>query len=70
MVDVWYDFEMETIMLPLQGDIFDNQSTTTQDDAYLDSKENGLWGHCLTRRIFDVKIFNLPAKPSKTLSDP
>ena len=47
-----------------------SNSTTTDDDARLDIKANGLWGSRFNRTFFDVKIFNPHAKSCpKTIKD-
>ena len=70
MDEVCFDVDIEPTLQPMQGESFDNKTTTTEDEARLDIKANGLWGHCFTRYFFDVKIFNPLAKTSKKLNDP
>ena len=70
MDEVCHDVEIEPHLQSLQSESFDNRSTTTEDDARLDIKANGLWGSRFTRTFFDVKIFNPHAKSCpKTLKD-
>ena len=38
-----YDVELEPKLQPLEGESFDKKNTTTDDDARLDFKANGLW---------------------------
>ena len=64
MNEVYHDVEIE----PLQGDSFDNNSTTTEDEARLDIKSNGVGDRVLTEfSFFDVKIFNPQIKRSRKL---
>ena len=42
----------------MQGETFALKSTTTDDDARLDIKANGLWESRFNKTYFDVKIFN------------
>ena len=68
--EVCHDVEIEPKLQSLEGEIFRNKTTTTEDDARLDSKANGLWGGRFSRTFFDVKIFNAHAKSCpKTISD-
>ena len=65
--EVCHDVEIEPKLQSLEG----NKTTTTEDDARLDIKANGLWGGRFSRTFFDVKIFNNPHAKSypKTISD-
>ena len=64
------NFEKEPKPQPLEGENFHNKTTTTEDDARLDIKANGLWGGRFSRTFFDVKIVNPHAKIChKTRSD-
>ena len=56
--DVCNDVEIEPKFQPLEGETFDNKSTSTQDEARLDIKANGLFDSRFCRIFFDVKIFN------------
>ena len=56
--DVCNDVEIEPKLPPLEGETFDNKSTSTDDDARLDIKANGLFDSRFGRTFFDVKIFN------------
>ena len=58
MNEVCHDVEIEPKLQPLQGESFVNISTTTEDEARLDIKANGLWGSRFSRAFFDAKIFN------------
>ena len=60
--DVCHDVEIEPHLQPLQGETFALKSTTTDDDARLDIKANGLWESRFNKTYFDVKIFNPLAK--------
>ena len=62
MKDVCFDVEIEPKLQPLEGESFENKTTTTEDDARLDIKANGLWESRFSRTFFDVKIFNPHAK--------
>ena len=67
MNEVCHDVEIEPKLQPLQGESFVNNSTTTEDEARLDIKANGLWGSRFSRAFFDVKIFNSQAKTLRKL---
>ena len=67
MSEFCFDVEIEPKLQPLQGERFVNSSTTTDEDARLDVKANGLWGSRLSRIFFDVKVFNPHAKTSRRL---
>ena len=67
MNEVCHDVEIEPKLQPLQGESFVNNSTTTEDEARLDIKANGLWGSRFSRNFFDLKIFNPHAKTSRKL---
>ena len=70
MDDVCHDVQIEPKLQSLDGEIFSSNSTTTDDDARLDIKGNGLWGSRFNRTFFDVKIFNPQAKSCpKTIKD-
>ena len=60
--EICFDVEIEPNLLPLQGESFANKTTSTEDDARLDIKANGLWDSRFTKTFFDVKIFNPFAK--------
>ena len=67
MNEVCHDVEIEPKLQPLQGESFVNNSTTTEDEARLHIKANGIWGSRFSRAFFDVKIFNPYAKTSRKL---
>ena len=67
MSDVCFDIEIEPKLQSLQGERFVNNSTTTDEDARLDVKTNGLWGSRFSRTFFEFKIFNPHAKTSRRL---
>ena len=70
MDDVCHDVQIEPKLQSLDGDIFSSNSTTTDDDARLEIKANGLWCSRSNRTLFDVKIFNPHAKSCpKTIQD-
>ena len=70
MDDVCQDVQIEPKLQSLDEEIFSSNSTTTDDDARLDIKENGLWGSRFNRTFFDVQIFNPHAKSCpKTIKD-
>ena len=58
MKEVCYDVEIEPKHQPLEGESFVHKTTTTEDEARLDIKANGLWDSRFCRTFFDVKIFN------------
>ena len=43
MKDVCFDVELEPKIQSLEVESFDNRTTTTEDEARLDIKANGLW---------------------------
>ena len=47
-----------TQMRPLKGESFVHKTTTTEDEARLDIRANGLWDSRFCRTFFDVKRFN------------
>ncbi len=53
-----YDVEIEPKLQSLQGESFPKKTTSTDDDARLDIKANGLWDTRFSKTFFDVKIFN------------
>ena len=61
MKEVCFDVEIEPKLQPL-GESFHYKTTTTDDEARLDIKANGLWESRFCRTFFDVKIFNPLAK--------
>ena len=65
MNEVCNDVEIEPQLQPLQGGSFVNNSTTTEDEARLDFKANGLRGSQFSRAFFDVKVFNPKPKHRK-----
>ena len=68
--EVCHDVEIEPKLQSLEGKSVHNKTTTTEVDARLDIKANGLWGGRLSRTFFGVKIFNPDAKSCpKTISD-
>ena len=58
MKEVCYDVAIEPKLQPLEGESFVHKTTTTEDEARLDMKANGLWDSRFCRTFFDVKIFN------------
>ena len=70
MDDVCHDVQIEPKLQTLDGKICSSNCTTTDDDARLDIKANGLWGSRFNRTFFDVKICNPHAKSCpKTIKD-
>ena len=67
MNEVCHDVEIEPKLQPLRGESFVNNSATTEDEARLDIKANGLCGSGFSRAFFDVKIFNPHAKTLQKL---
>ena len=66
--EICFDVEIEPNLLPLQGESFANKTTSTEDDARLDTKANDLWDSRFTKTFFDVKIFNPFAKSCPKIS--
>ena len=62
MSEVCFDVEIEPKLQSLQGEIFVNNSTTTDEYARQDVKVNGIWGSRFSRNFFDVKSFNPHSK--------
>ena len=60
--DVFHDVKIKPHLQPLQGETFARKPTTTDDDARLDIKANGLWESRFNKTYFDVKVFNPQAK--------
>ena len=56
--EVCHDVEIDPKYQSLEGETFDNKSTSTEDEARLDIKANGLWDSRFSRTFFDVKFFN------------
>ena len=67
MNEVCHDVEIEPKLQLLQVESFVNISTTTEKEARLDIKANGLWCSRFSRAFFDVKIFNPYARTSRKL---
>ena len=53
---------MKDLCFDVEGESFDNKTTTTEDETRLDIKANGLWEARFNRTLFDVKVFNPHAK--------
>ena len=49
--DVCHDFEIEPHLQPLQEESFALKSTTTDGDARLDTKANGLWESRFNKKL-------------------
>ena len=62
MKEVCSDVEIEPKLQPLEGESFVHRTTSTEDEARLDIKANGLWDSRFCRTFFEVKIFNPLAK--------
>ena len=69
LVDVCHDVEIEPDLQPLQGETF-APNLTTDDDARLEIKVNGLWESRFNKTYYDVKIFNPRAKSCSESSIP
>lgn len=68
--EVCQDVQIEPKLQPLHEETFASNTTTTEEEARLDIKANGLWESRFTRTFFDVKIFNPLAKTCpKTILD-
>ena len=65
--EVCHDVEIEPKLQSLEGESFHNKTTTTEDDARLDIKANGLWGGRFSRTFFDVKISTPMLNPTLKL---
>ena len=55
--EVCHDVEKEPKLLSFESESFQNKTKTTEDDARLDNKANGLMGDRFSRTFFEVKIF-------------
>ena len=66
MSEVCYDVEIEPKLQSLQGESFVNNSTTTDEDARLDVKTNGLWAQGLAEPSL-MSVFHPHAKTSRRL---
>ena len=62
MDDVCHNVQIEPKLQSLDGEILSSNSNTTDDDARLDIKANGLWGSRFNHTFFDKKSFNPHAK--------
>ena len=62
MNEVCHDVEIEPHLQSLQGESFDHRTTTTDDEARLDTKANGLREMRFSKTYFDVKFFKPLAK--------
>ena len=70
MDDVCHDVQLAPKLESIDGEIFPSNSTTTDDDARLDIKANGLWGSSFNRTFFDGNTFNPHTKSCpKTIKD-
>ena len=63
MHDLCYDVEVEPALQMLEGESFYHNSTSTDDNARIDNRANGLWGSRFSRIFSDVKNFNPWANP-------
>ena len=50
--------EIESLLQLWQGESFDNNWAPREEEAGLDIKANGRWGHRFTRCFLEMKIFN------------
>ena len=57
MNQVCYDFEIEPKLQPMEGKSFVHKTTTTEDEARLYIKANGLWDSCFGR-TFSISRFS------------
>ena len=55
--EVCHDVQIEPKLQLLHGETFASNTTTTEEQARLDIKANGVWESCCSRTSFDVKIF-------------
>ena len=60
--DVCHDVDIESHLQLWQGETFALNSTTTDNDARLDSQANGILDSRFNKAHFDAKIFNPLAK--------
>ena len=60
--DVCHDVEIDPHLQPLQGKTFALKSMTSDDDARLDIKANGLRESKFNKTYFEFEIFNPLAK--------
>ena len=58
MRELCYDVEIEPKLQPLEDESFVHKTTTTEDEARLDIKANGLWDSRFCRTFFHVKNIN------------
>ena len=56
--DVCYDVEIEPTLQLLQCEYFLHKTTTSDENARLDTKTSGPWESRFSRYFIDVKIFN------------
>ena len=60
--EVCDDVEVEPCLQTLQGENFENKTTTTDDNARLNIEANGFFESRSCRTFFDVKVFSPYAK--------
>ena len=70
MDEVCDDVEVEPSLQSLEGETFDKKTTSTDDEARLDTGKCGYWGSRFTRTLFDVKMFSPHARScSRNIND-
>ena len=69
MNEVCHDVEIEPKLQPLQGQSFVKSSTTTEDEARLDTKANGLWCSRFNSTFCDVKFSTPMSKLSQNAEE-
>ena len=58
MKEVCFDVEIEPKLQPLEGESFVHKTTSTEDEARIDIKANGLWDPRFCRIFIDVEFFD------------
>ena len=67
MKEVCFDVEIEPKLRPLERESFVHKTTSTEDEARVDNKANGLWDSRFCRTFFNVMFFNTLAKSCRSL---
>ena len=62
MREVCFDVEIEPKFWPLERESFVHKTTSTEDEARLDNKANGLWDSRFCRIFFNVMFFTTVAE--------
>ena len=67
--DLCFDVELKPKLQRLEGESFDNKTTTTEDEARFDIKANGLLETRFNHTTNDVKIFNHANSCPRTIKE-